>query len=172
MKKILLALTSVFIVIAMVSCSLIETDPRKGKEKKFSVDDFSITLTSVFKEAPLEGFVAAYDGNDVAISVSKDLFSEFDYGELVTLDDYAKMLVDTNFHIFRNAEIKKADGLVYVEYTSKRDIGEVAFFVAMYRGNDAFWLVQYDCYADEYENYRSYFIEWSKTVTFSSQTTP
>ena len=59
------------------------------------------------------------------------------------------------------------DGVTYLEYTAESDGDTFKYFAAVFKGSDAFWLVQFACDVEEYDGYKSYFISWAKTVEFA-----
>ena len=81
----------------------------------------------------------------------------------VNICDITQSVIGEYFAMIMLAEI---EGLTTMEYEFLNEAENVTYcyFLSMYRGDTAFWLVQFACEASLYEDYRPYFIEWAKTV--------
>ena len=38
------------------------------------------------------------------------------------------------------------------------------YFVSLYKGTDAFWIVQFACKSSEYADYEQYVVKWARSV--------
>ena len=166
MKKLLAAVLVACMLLSLVGCG------KKAYETKasdFSTDGITITLTKSFKEKFYEGYTVCYDSKDVAVFVIKDSYSLNKSFENMTIEGYANFARNTISE--RNpTQVIKNNGLIYFEYEfSNEESGKVfKYFAAVYKGVDAFWLVQFACDVDAYSEYFPYFVQWAKTVNVSN----
>ena len=158
MKKILSAVLVLTMFITLCAC----TDP---SPKDFSSNGMTITLTELFKENTQQGYTVCYDSPDVAVFVLKEEFSQAEgFGEL-TLDEYAELVYTANSSKSPSA-VTKLDELTVMEYTFHNESENTTYkyFSTMFKGTDAFFLVQFACEEDKYEAKRDTFVSWAKTV--------
>lgn len=165
MKKIVLIILSAVLLLSAVSC----TDLLKPQEKVFSSNGMSITLTTEFNEASIEGYTVCYESKDVAVFILKEAFSLQAGLENQTVDYYAELVRNANMSK-APGEIKKYNGLTYLEYDHLNEEKGVTYryFTTMFKGTDAFWLVQFACDKNEFADKRQDFINWANTVAFAN----
>lgn len=162
MKKFLSVVFIAIFVLTLVSCGA-------AKPKDFSAEGITITLTSDFKKQNQEGYTLCYASPKVAVFMVKEAFSLQAGMEDWTLDYYADLVFDANAS--KNPdEISKEDGLTTMEYSffNEEKNTTYKYFSAMYKAEDAFWIVQFACEADDYEASKASFVEWAKTVKFGA----
>ena len=162
MKKIISCLLAVLILFSFAACAT-------GAEKEFTSNGMTLTLTDEFRETTYEGYTVCYESKDVAVFVLKESFSlQAGLGDM-SIDDYAELVYKANASK-SPSDISKEDGLISFEYSflNEQENQTYSYYSAMYKGTDAFWLVQFACKEDLYEAKRPTFIEWAKTVTFDS----
>ena len=166
MKKILAIVLTVCMLLSLVGCG---KKAYKAKAAEFSSDGITITLTKAFKEKIYEGYTVCYDSKDVAVFILKESYS--------LNENYKDMTVERYAYSVRNAisdkkptQVTRKDGLVYMEYEFNNEGSGTVFkyFAAMYKGVDAFWLVQFACDTEAYSEYFPYFVQWAKTVNVSN----
>lgn len=136
---------------------------KEASPKTFSKSGMSITLTDDFEEESMDGFTACYDSNDVAVFALKEGFDLMDGFDLLTLNEYAEMVINTNSV---SCEVKSVDTLTYFDYTSTPSDTEYYYFVVLYKAEDAFWIVQFVTPEKNADEYKDSFIDWAKTVKF------
>lgn len=152
---ILLALTIVF----LSACNNIT-------EEVFTKDGFSITLTSEYREREFENYFVGYDSKNVLVTVIKEPFSALEGFEDYTLAQYADLMKQncTKDNV-TPSEITEADGVTYFEYSFFNKEGtSYKYFTAMYKGDDAFWTVQFATTLSEYEGFKVQMLEFAKSV--------
>lgn len=164
MKKCLLLCLSLLLVVTMSACALF-TDPKTAEAKDFSLDGLTITLTEAFRDLEVEGAAGGYQARDCALFLIKDPVEKLENGEQLTLEGYAELVKSKN-NI--DVEIQTEDSLTYFERTATVDGDEFSYYSVVYRASDAFWLLQFTCETKEYEEYRPYFVNWAKSVTFET----
>lgn len=161
MKKILCCLLVVLFLFSLTACGT-------ASPKEFTSNGMTVTLTDAFKEASYEGYTVCYESKDVAVFVLKESFSiQEGFGDL-SVDDYAELVYTANASKNPNA-VAKEDGLTVMEYSflNEQENKTYSYYSAMFKGTDAFWLVQFACVEENYEAKRDTFVEWAKTVEFA-----
>ncbi len=137
----------------------------------FSTNGMEITLTNEFYDSESEGFTACYDSGEVAVFVLREDFSLLEGFEDYTLEEYGNLVVDNN-NFQTNVQLKNVDGLTTYEYewTNPENNDVYKYFAVVYKGPDAFWLVQFATFSDNYEIRYNDFIQWAKSVKFTTET--
>lgn len=162
MKK-LVALAVLFVmVVTLTACGghVYDADP-----KEFTTSGMTITLTEAFREITLERYTVCFDSSEVAVFGTRESFTAQGGFADITLEDYAIMVYNNNA-TKGPSDITEIEGLTTMEYAFLNEAENVTYcyFLSMYRGATAFWLIQFACEESLYEEYRPYFIEWAKTV--------
>ena len=167
MKKVLLLCLVVILTISSMGCGFI--DRLTLMPRKYKKDGLTISLPGVFKEnTEVEaswGYNSCYESNNIVIYTIKDSFSEKKRLEELTIDDYASLIYKANYSKDLNG-IVKIDGLTTIEYEDIMKESNVTYisFVTLFKGKDAFWIVQFMCPKEMYDTYKPDFIKWAKTV--------
>lgn len=135
-----------------------------AEPKDFSVNGMQITLTDDFKKQSASGFTAGYGTKEVAVLILEEAFSlQAGFGDL-SLQEYAKLVLDNSGHA---AQIKTENGVTYFEYDATGGNGKMFHYIAaMYKGPDAFWLIQFATEQKNAEEHRNEIFEWAKSVRF------
>lgn len=138
-----------------------------GDSQVFTVDDMQITLTKDFVEFDAEGYARAFDSKHVAIMVLQEEFTLMEGLENYSLSDYGELVLANNKNT-KNDGLQAKEGVMYFEYeTVNREDGQkYCYIVTMYKGPDAFWLIQYIVHVDKVESCRDYIFDWASSVTF------
>ncbi len=140
------------------------TDP---VPETYTIEDMQITLTDKFEETFFEGYTAVYDSKDVAVFMIKEEFELFDDFDFYTVNEYGNLVLETN-GFDSSVQLETYDGLTYFEYEAQNDENDTyTYFAVLYKGTDAFWVVEFVALTENYEEYRETFIEWAKSVEFS-----
>ncbi len=137
------------------------------KEKTFSSNGMTITLTNEFRKVDFENFTVAYDSKNVAVFVLKEAFSLADGSGNYTLEQYADFVIQANN--LSSAEVKTVRGLTHFEYefTNLETNDTYQYFSYVYKTNDAFWLIQFATLSEDAETYAQQISAWAKSVEFS-----
>lgn len=158
--KTILAVLTVCAVLLSLGCA--------AKAKTFSKNGFTITLTDDFEETNYGGYTAAFASEEMFLVALKEDFSYFEgeYGANSSLEDYAKLLISSNDI---DATLEKDADLLYYTYDIY-DIGtqEIShtFLAAVYKTEDAFWLVQFAVDAKDFDAQKETVITYAKSVSF------
>ena len=122
----------------------------------FIDDSFALYLPEGFEyeEDEIEGYAAVIYNDDVTIFVIEEKFE--DIGVEFTLDNYISFL---RACVGDNASEIFDDYLPYFIYENS-EYG-THYFVTAYEGEDSFWLVQFCCSEDNFNDYQERFLEWA-----------
>lgn len=164
MKKWLLFCLSLLLVVTVTGCGMF-SDPKTADAKDFTLEGLTITLTDAFSDLEVEGATGGYQSRDCALFLIKEPFDSLKNGEELTLEEYVERVKTKNG---LDVEIKTEENLTYFERTASADGDEFVYYSVMYRAPDAFWLLQFTCETKDYEEYRPYFVNWAKSVTFDA----
>jgi len=159
MKKLLATVLVLVIAISLTACA--------AQPKEFSESGMTITLTTAFFENTQGGYTVCYDSANVAVFVLKESFSlQAGVGDM-SLDDYAALVRASNASKSPSA-ISKADGLTSMEYSFENtsENKTYKYFCTMFKGPDAFWLVQFATLEDKYDELLPTLKEYAKSVVF------
>lgn len=166
MKKFLALFLAIVTIFSLAGCS--SMNPIEAEEAVFSSDGLEITLTEAFKEASFEGYTVCYDSLTVAVFALKEEFSTLgDFASDMTVEEYAEMVCMAN--AASNMVQTTIDGVTCAEYSyDDEEAGSTYKYLAtMFKGPDAFWLIQFSCDSSNYDEYRPYFIKWAKSAKFT-----
>jgi hypothetical protein len=137
------------------------------KPKTFSDEGMSITLTEAFIVADYEGYTTCYDSTNVAVFVIKEEFSLMEGFEDYTLAQYGELVTGNNG--LDASALKKSNNLLYFTYDYKvPDLDQTyEYYAFMYKGKDAFWLVQFATLEENVEYYLDDIFAWADSVEFA-----
>ena len=86
--------------------------------------------------------------------------------EKMTVKEYAELIVNDNKF---DTEIKEDGTFVYFEHVIKNtdDADETfKYFSAVYKSDEAFWLIHFGCTEENYDTNRESFATYAKSVSF------
>ncbi len=136
------------------------------KEKVFSVNNFSITLTDDFKDYEDVEFNDNEIGcvaNGIEFYVYPDSFEADSKESKMTAMEYVESItVDFD----GNARVSEHNGVPLVEYKFKGENDDVAkdYKVFCYKGEDCFWMVHFMVENHKSQFYKPYIFEWVETI--------
>ncbi len=168
-KKLLAALLATLMLLSFAGC--LGSGSKKVYEmasKDFSDAGLTLTLTEGFFESEYDGYTTCYDSADAACFIIKESFTDFSGLELFSLDEYAQAAYEANKS--RNpGPISEVEGLTAFEYTffNESEKQTYNYFTTVFKGPDAFWLVQFAAKDLDYNTLRPYFIEWASSAKFA-----
>ena len=164
MKKIIALMLALVALLSFVSCG---QKPYESTAKSFSANGMTIKLTEAFKSVSMAGYAAVYEASETVVYVSNQQMSEFDKVKEMSLEKYVGFFRDSNKS--KTPSETKTDGdVIYIEYSSTGE-GNVVYkyLTAFFEGNGVYVRVEFVAEDKNYEEYRPYFINWAKTVTFA-----
>lgn len=120
----------------------------------FIDDRFVLCLPEGFEEQYGTGYTAVFDSEEVAVLVLEEKFD--DIGVELTLEEYLELIRDN-----ANGSVSEIfdDYLSYFVYENS-EFG-MHYFVTAYEGEDSFWLVQFCCSEDNFNDYQERFLAWA-----------
>lgn len=163
MKKIISLLAILVLVISLPACS-----SAAPKEKVFSKSGLEITLTTDFTETTVSGYTVCYDSSHAAVFALKEDFSLLEGSEDMTLNEYAELVQKANSSRSPSA-ISTKNGIPYFEYTFFNESENVTYryYTTVFKGSNAFWMVQFACADSTYEAQKDNFLTWAQSITVS-----
>ncbi len=137
--------------------------------KTFSQNGFTITLTEDFTPVNYGAYTAAFQSEEVFLVALEEKFIYFegnDIGAESSLTEYAQFLINANGI---DAKVETDSDLVYYVYEIF-DIDTLkpmtAFLAAVYKTEDAFWLLQFAADAEDFEDCKEDILTYAKSVIF------
>ena len=143
--------------------------------KTFSDSGISITLDSSFEKKTVEGRTLCYSNKDESVFVTKEPFSAFagtSISQYSSLLEYTELVLENNR---LSAQITERDSYIFFEYEreveteafcfSKKQ--KVSYLAVTYKSGSAFWLVQFACKSDDYDQTKDRFFGYADSVTFN-----
>ena len=155
------------IVIGGIVGWFIATNAAKPKEKSFTSDGMTITLTDAFEEMDAEGFTVAYESKNVAVFALKEEFAILDGFESYSVKAYAELLIAANE--LDSVEIKTTGDQTYFVYDAQNPETKETYryFSYAYKANDAFWCVQFSTLKRNADDYAEQIAKWAESVRFA-----
>jgi len=126
-------------------------------EQYFENQGFGIWLPTDFYETEMEGYTTCYTNDEIAVILLREDFEIFASIENFDFDAYVDAIYDSAADSNPSDISYNDNGTPYFEYTS-RGFG---YFVTMFEGEDAYWLVQFACAEASYEDNKANFSEWA-----------
>lgn len=137
--------------------------------KTFKTGEFSITLTDEYKVSyPAEYEYDCdylYESDYALVMITKDPFAFTTGLEYYTLELYAQLLADYNEE--ENWNTKAVDNFIYYEYEDQSDGEKYSGMLTIYKTSDAFWVFEYITPTENYDDMKSDFLKFAKSVKFT-----
>ena len=162
---VLIAALILGVVIGLVSN--IDLDFSTVKEKTFTKNGLTLTLTNQFKDVDPDNYIAFYESDDVMVGTFRDPFGQGpgESIEGVTLEEYGWGLLKTNEETARS-QLEKDGDLYYFVFDDIFDRRYYTYVTYVYQYDGAFWYVDFITEKENAEEYRDEISKWAKTVTF------
>jgi predicted small lipoprotein YifL len=142
-------------------------EPEADNAKVFACEELRITLTDEFQEeSGIDYYTGVFDTDDEVVFILREAKSYF--GD-ISMDEYAEMVVKANEGVGHVIEkLHKKDGIPLFEYEYDNESTGMtyAYYTTMFESDDAFWLVQFTCLADEYKDHVETFHRYARSVSF------
>ena len=161
MKRTVLCMLALALSLLLVACS--PTDAGTFA-KTFSKNGFQITLTEEFTELEYENCEACFASITMSVTAWKESKASNEYLQSITRRDYAELLREANAD--KNpSPLHVENGLIYFTDTVKDVNGlDNTLAVAVYESSDAFWIVEFGTFTEQYEPYKDTILSYAKTV--------
>ena len=161
MKKYLAFILAMVFVLSLVSCT-------PNDHKKFSCQEMTITLPDRFIEDTLEGYTIGFKSPEAAILALKESFEDYPVLRDYTLTKYAELVASNNTNL-QMTQPENIDGIITTQHSFLNTDEQVnyVYLSAMFRSGEGFWLIQFACPENSFEEMKPYFIQWAKSVSFN-----
>ena len=130
-------------------------------------EDMEITLSKEYKKSTLANATWYYtspDGLAMGIRSLKDDVEKSGL-EVDSASDYAVAYIKAN-SIPGSPSVKNKNGYVYFKYNHKVSGTEYSYLTCVYDNDDEYWLVNFACYKELYNEYEKEFFASADSVTF------
>ena len=146
----------ILLVLIMILASGCSSGP---KEQVFSAKGLEVTLTEGFHETDYDTYTVSYDSSNVAVFALKEEFEFIGTSDL-TVDEYADIVLGAN-----GIEDKPVteNGVTYVVFEAQYE-ESYTYLAAMYKGQDAYWLIQFACKTDNFETLKPELLKYAASV--------
>ncbi len=175
MKKLLFIPLLLALCLLMNSCFLFLAVPKEpipdpitldeiGTPKTFEKAGITLLLTDKFKEEQSEmGFDAYYTSEFCGVVVMKESFMLAEGLAERSLEQYIKNVIKNNGH--EGIEPQERDGLWYYVNDNSNNVRRVYSYV--YKGTDAFYIVQYIVNSVDEDTLKETIHDWAKATQVS-----
>jgi hypothetical protein len=135
-----------------------------NKEKTFTKEGMSITLTAQFEEEELATQTCYYKSPQVSVVGLKEEFE--DDAELCdyTLEVYTEETIEER-DLETEYEMSK-DGYTYFTYEKELGGDDYVYLATCHKTDDAFWLIQFWCESDDYDKMEDKIFKYADSITF------
>ena len=176
MKKGIALLLTVMMVISLAACGSGDDDATAPPDVQLTQNGVSMTLPAGFKTMDTTAYgpqvAAAFSSEDgfIAIYVIRESREELGVDDSFTAKDYLQKMHDslTGYDV---AALGEKNGLSYFTYTEEvTSNGEpftIKYLNIAYQNADDYYLLQFNCYEQEFNYFSESFFDWAKTITFS-----
>ena len=165
MKRIIGIVICVAMIFSLSSCAFFEDILTRSvniveKEKVFTFEDISITLTTDFMTMDFisEDYSFIWGDGDVTV-MGMEAFVGKEYMENITAEDYAVVFED-ELEGTESDDIGDLNGIPTIKYEAESDGELYRYLVCIYETADGFWVVMFgseeDIYEKQYENICTY----------------
>lgn len=165
MKKLLcMAISLVLVLSLLTACT--------AKPQDFTWNGLTITLDSSFKTVEIDSESASYACyyKMYVIMITYETFDDLadvGYDPDMTLKAYGEISIEANEF---DSTVQIEDGVTYYTYTADIDGTEFTYMATIHCMGNAFWLVQFSTETNKFEKAKPQFIEWAKTVAYTTET--
>lgn len=163
MKEISVKHITKFLLLVTLACSLLlcSCSLLPEKEKSFTAEGMSITLTNRFRKNDQDGFAVVYDSSKVAVFALKEAFTA-QYGKDTALEEYAELVIEANS--MKDIEIKTENGLTYFIYENEADGKSFSYLATVHKADDAFWLIQLATETENFADMQDTLMTYAKSI--------
>lgn len=155
-KTLGMILAAICVLFGLFGCSLLQP-----KDKDFSVDGMTITLTDRFTEKSYVSMNAYYESPTAIVSVIKEDFAGTNY----TMTEYAELVMQVNG---LDSVITVSTQNTYASFSYEKEVSgkEFSYYATCHKSEEAYWLIQFGCTSDNYEKLLPDFEKWASSVVF------
>lgn len=150
-----------------VSKSLLVDVPQTAAEQTVRCQELQITLPETFVGSAAEGYSGCYSDGETAVFLMREAFAaEEGFGEL-TVEEYGARVLANNR--LEHAKLETRDGLtVFSQVIADEATGtEYYYYCGLYKGQDAFWMVQITTLAEGASENIAQYRQWLAGVALA-----
>lgn len=137
------------------------------RPKDFTAGGMSITLTNRFERVNVPGFQVSFLSKYAAVHALQEEFSRSPEIAALSLERYAALIAQSNDQI-RSSAVRDGDLYYYeYEYRDEQQGRRIAYLAAVYKAEDAFWVVNFAADAERFSELRETILDWARSVRFS-----
>lgn len=161
MKKLITILLCICTIFLVGGCN-----SEESKMQKYSDSGFTITLPKGFYKKELASVTVYYESEYAILTALKESYTNLEplgINNDSSLEDYAKAVLSNNQ---QDSELKKSDDGNFVYFTYEKEVSDKDFYymAAIFKAEDAFWLVNFACEEDNKDTYSKEFIKWAESI--------
>lgn len=162
MKKLLNILFCSLLVVCLSACSLLGPS-----NKDFTTNGMTITLTDEFYEKENVSFTKLYQSEKAIVSILKEEFDLVpEMNKDTSLEEYSTAVLAANNLTDKKLNKSTNGKYNYFEYERTANGNDFYYIGTVYKGTDAFWLINFACLQDDKDNFKETFLNWADTVKF------
>lgn len=155
-KRVIAALLAACLLLGLTGCA---TSAKKGTPKDFTFDKLTITMNSAFSQSNAAENGVYYRSSDVAAVIIKDTFDKLD--GITTIQDYVNQVFEAND---LDATLDESGEIPFFTYGNTVNKIDFFYYAAVFKGSDAFWLVQFGCDQQDKDVFLPMFEEFAASV--------
>ncbi|MBR3891396.1 MAG: hypothetical protein IKJ30_04940 [Bacilli bacterium] len=162
LRSIILSFIAVFtFVVAGCSCNFF-TETYSGKGMTITMDRGFEEETS--EEYDYTWFLTKRDAMMIAI---KEEFEEGFSSTEYTLEEYTDLVQDANL-TNHPVHTRENENYMYYSYNASSEGNTYYYMVTTHVSADAFWIIQFVCFAEDKSKFEPKFLTWADSVTFDA----
>jgi len=150
----------IILTVLMLSLIFVTGCSRETKEKTFTYNGLSVTLTNQFKKED-KGYLTLYK-DDMKVVIQNNSVMGMSFEEY--LEELRKSMAD-----FEPVNQNEADSATTFEYIAATSSSRSKCLMKVLEGNGEVWHVTFACDEGEYEKNLPQFLEWLQTVKIESE---
>lgn len=139
----------------------------KQKPRDFKAPGMTITLTENFMKKSYESLTAYYESPDSIVTVLKEEYDLFLLAgiepETYTAFDYAEYINTNNM---LGASVVTENGVTSMTYQKEVGGDNFTYFATVFKTSDAFWLIQFATFTENFDKLKPDFIKYAQSVKF------
>jgi len=154
--------TVIAVIVGMIIGFAMNMDVLFEKPKQFTSDAFEITLTTAFSDKYEDG-IHYFGSREVSVAIYTYNFNEYAQITSMSEQEFLNLLKDSG-HFDISSQMKTESGLLIVEEKAESNQGDIRSYLTVFiKDDEAFYLVEFGCETEKYQENRAQFLEWAKS---------
>lgn len=148
-----------------VSSAMLGEVPQMVEARTFDCQGLQITLTEEFQETSVPEYAACYSAGDTAVFLLREDFGAMEGLAELDLNGYGAMILANN-HMDQSVNLQTEDGLTVFGQVITDSQTDTAYYYycGLFKGKDAFWMVQITTVAEGAAEKIPQFRQWLGSV--------